>query len=124
VLIILRRRPRMTEDKKDFEEWENNTFLIYNDLRLARKQAFLAGRRSLREKEAKNQLVLPDGCLPRPEKELLDILEFAEGTIMDAILSEDGLDGDAGMRVLKMISDSLVKYGRISSFTQIPKEEV
>ena len=56
--------------------------------------------------------------------DLLNLLEFAEGAIMDAILSEDGLDGDSGMRVLRAISQELRKNGRNSSFPLAPQEEV
>ena len=65
-----------------------------------------------------------DGYKPSVLSDLLDLLEFAEGALIDSISCEDGLDGNTGLRVLKMISDELIKHGRLSSFTQIPKEEV
>lgn len=40
-------------------------------------------------------------------KKLVDALEFAQGAIFDAIFTEDGLDGAAGEKVLKVIVSSL-----------------
>jgi len=44
--------------------------------------------------------------------ELLDCLEFAHGAIIDAIGTEDGLDGSAGEAVLNMIEEQLTKHKR------------
>ncbi len=57
-------------DEKEFwqylkKEWYGD--MLSNVEKEQMRQSFLAGRRTLREK-SKNQLVLPDGCLPR-EKE-------------------------------------------------------
>lgn len=43
-------------------------------------------------------------------KLLLDCLEFAHGAIIDAIATEDGLDGSAGESVILMIEEQLEKH--------------
>jgi len=59
---------------------------------------------------------------PSDVSELLDLLEIAEGALIDSISCEDGLDGDTGLRVLKMISGALVTHGRLSLFVQVPEK--
>ncbi len=54
-------------------------------------------------------------------KKSLDALEFAEAAIMDAIFDEDGLDGNVGHKILKMISKILVKHNRTSIMVESKK---
>lgn len=44
--------------------------------------------------------------------DLLDALEFSRGAIVDAIACEDGLDGNDGLAVVRMIDEHLTKHGR------------
>jgi len=52
--------------------------------------------------------------LEQAVRELLDALESSERAIMEAIFNEDGLDGDAGHKVVTMISKLLKKHKRDS----------
>ncbi len=53
--------------------------------------------------------------------DLLDTLEFAEGALLDAFNSEDGLDGEAAREVAIMCSDLLIKHGRVSVYVEAGK---
>lgn len=53
--------------------------------------------------------------------ELLDVIEFCEGALLDAVASEAGLDGQAGLGIAKMASDVLVKHKRTSVFVEMAK---
>lgn len=46
------------------------------------------------------------------QKELLDVIEFARGAIIDACYHEDGLDEKDGSAVIRMINNELLKHGR------------
>lgn len=52
---------------------------------------------------------------------LLDCLEFAHGAIIDAILTEDGLDGDTGLKIIRMIEEQLTKNKRM--FTSVDETD-
>lgn len=56
--------------------------------------------------------------------ELLDALGHAEKAIMEAVLTEDGLDGDHGIDRLREIASLLIMHKRDSAFSNMPKEEV
>lgn len=53
-----------------------------------------------------------------PLQAACDALEFAQGAILDAIGLEDGLDGQAGARVLQIIRAALLANGR--TLTPLP----
>lgn len=57
-----------------------------------------------------------------PGEQALDALEFAQGAILDAISLEDGLDGEAGHRVILMIREALKANGR--ELMPFPAEDV
>ena len=54
-------------------------------------------------------------------RDLLDVIEFCEGALVDAFAAEDGLDGSAAEAVAKMASNELVKNGRVSIMAGIKK---
>jgi len=53
--------------------------------------------------------------------ELLDVIEFCEGALMDHFASEDGLDCEAARRIAFMCSDVIVKNGRTSVIVENSK---
>lgn len=53
-----------------------------------------------------------------PSDDALDALGAAEAALMDACVSEDGLDGDDALCVAHMCSDALRKHGRRSKFCE------
>ena len=46
----------------------------------------------------------------KEKKELISALEFSHGAIIDAIYNEDGLDGGAGLMVIKVIEGLFNKH--------------
>ncbi len=53
--------------------------------------------------------------------DLLDVLEFAEGALLDSFASEDGLDGEAARLIALMCSVLLVKHNRVSAYVEAGK---
>ena len=56
-------------------------------------------------------------------RDLLDVIEFCEGALIDSYAAEDGLDGAAAEAVARMASYELVKHGRHSIMADIEKRE-
>lgn len=54
--------------------------------------------------------------------ELLDVIEFSEGAMMDYVASEEGLDVETARRIAFMCSDVLVKHGRTSVIVESNKQ--
>lgn len=55
-------------------------------------------------------------------RELLDVIEFCEGALLDHFASEDGLDVEAARRVAEMCRDVLVKHNRTSVLVESSKQ--
>jgi hypothetical protein len=53
---------------------------------------------------------------------LLDVVEFAEGALIDHVAREEGCDVRDAWRVLKMCSDAIVKHGRTSVLVESRKQ--
>jgi len=56
------------------------------------------------------------------DNELLDVIEFCEGALLDHFASEEGLDVEAAARIAQMCSDVLVRHGRISAIVEVNKQ--
>lgn len=54
--------------------------------------------------------------------EILDVLEFCEGALVDFCANEEGLDPEAARRVAWMASEVLVKNGRQSNLLEASKQ--
>lgn len=54
--------------------------------------------------------------------ELLDVIEFCEGALLDHFAREDGLDVETARRVAEMCRDVLLKHNRISVMVESSKQ--
>ncbi len=69
-----------------------------------------------------NEQVICMVVLEEVVEQLLDLLLLSEHAIMEAILSEDGLDGDHGREVVEVVSDVLLKHMRESRWDMLAVE--
>lgn len=69
-------------------------------------------------------LVMPATKASPDIDKLLDALEFAEGALLDAFNSEDGLDGQDARQLALLCSELLVKHDRVSAYVEAGKARV